>query len=181
MENQESCKVPHVLAMRRGKAVAIGHTTWGRRACQIFWHACQSSWCHHVPGGRPCFTMRFITRLRASQQNCQPTCWWRLSRAWRWQEQHMTPNCRQTQHYQISLSSLAIRRIGERVMRAIAREKYEESSSTQHQARATYWNQWMDSQRTCVRSNDARGISTRLSLEKEHVGPRCSGEAGPSD
>jgi len=29
MENQESCKVSHVLAMGGGKAVAIAHATWG--------------------------------------------------------------------------------------------------------------------------------------------------------
>jgi len=29
MKNQESCEVSHVLAMRGGKAVAIGHATWG--------------------------------------------------------------------------------------------------------------------------------------------------------
>lgn len=29
VKNQESCKVSHVLAMGGGKAVAIGHATWG--------------------------------------------------------------------------------------------------------------------------------------------------------
>lgn len=45
-------------------------------------------------------------------------------------------------------------------MRAIAREKYEESSSTRHLSNALYQWMWMDSQRTCVRSNDASGILT---------------------
>lgn len=42
MKNQESCKVSHVLAMGGGKAVAIGHATWVRGMCHIFFDTLSS-------------------------------------------------------------------------------------------------------------------------------------------
>lgn len=66
-------------------------------------------------------------------------------------------------------------RIGERVIMAIAREKSEESSSSTWPLDAPFKQLAGHSQRTCVRSNVARDISTVLSLIKvKRVPHQCS-------
>jgi hypothetical protein len=81
----------------------------------------------------------------------------------------------------VHLPLLAIRRIGERVMRAIASEMYEESSSMRYQARYAVSRSVEGlSQRTCVSSNDASGISAQKNVRGAPVG-QCKGEARPSD
>ena len=72
----------------------------------------------------------------------------------------------------VHLPILAIRRIGERVMRAIASEMYEESSSMRYQALYVVSRSVEGlSQRTCVSSNDASGISAQKECARGPSGP----------